>query len=914
MESFRGSRGGALQRRWSRALGAAGASLVFGVGAFGPLPALSAAISWAHMASPPSVAAQTHRVSFTFVPAEPGRGQSSQGDEGGFGSGGEDGDESSDITAYSAPIPMDSGPVVVGAEPPPQRRAMAPSEARMDWHVSNLPDDMQGYAPPQRPEVKAVRKERPALTMTDEQPQDEYAAQEALLSRRGGETQQVNDGFETRGHAKTTRRALTIADEVPQADDAQTAVRPHRPELWQYDADVVPSASGKSRRAVLTVTDEMPQFSADSRSGVRPHRPQDVLVYGDAAESGDARLSHGNMPSVQVLRNSADVSASLSGSVSAPSPALVPAIATPAIPEALPGTQDKFAQALSAKILSDEDSSPHIRTQESTTAAAPPPVLPSATVTRQENATVPMQASSEPVAQEAQMLPSAPAGDTFSEREVVARSERAASMRSSVSQHDRASSLTFPSAYDADADAVVVPAGMRSVSGGGMAPPIPQAAVVSSQNAYGSVPARGIIKASMPVASGAPLATPSFPGNARRIDATSMQVAQLQAAQSPAPVAQAVYAPARPLAAGDAKVYEVTDVAVDVNAESAARARDQALAKAQKTAFGQLIERLGGNPAAADTASAEVLAGLMQSFEVQNERASPSRYLGMFTIQFKPSAVRAWLDQNRVAYSDVKSGPVVVLPVYVNGGKPVLWEDRTRWRTAWENSSRDTGLVPVIVPNGELDDMSAVGTEDAAAGKPDPLKAIAAKYRAAGTAVVTLNGSFDHPAAGFSIQMQRVDAMGNAAAPETVPLPIQEVGRSGSDAMLALSVKKVRQQLEADWRLERSLASVGTATSAVSAVGIKGVAGDEDASQGVVIRLRAIAPVPSGGAWENLRHRMTNIPGLPRVDLLSLQSGAARVELGVSSSIEEVQAALLDRDIELRQDPIGGGWSLHALQ
>src|ERR1700722_13356422 len=47
----------------------------------------------------------------------------------------------------------------------------------------------------------------------------------------------------------------------------------------------------------------------------------------------------------------------------------------------------------------------------------------------------------------------------------------------------------------------------------------------------------------------------------------------------------------------DTMVYTVTDIAVDVTADSAAHARDQAVGEAQRAGFNQLLERLGVDPA-----------------------------------------------------------------------------------------------------------------------------------------------------------------------------------------------------------------------------------------------------------------------------------------------------------------------------
>ncbi|MER2519264.1 MAG: DUF2066 domain-containing protein [Bdellovibrionales bacterium] len=848
MESFCRFGFGALKRCEGRLLGVVGAALVLGAGMLGTHPAWGAALSWAHMASPPAFAELVHKVSFTFIPPEPEAGSRSSDDS-------DDDydivDESEDLAASSVSdsVSNDSGPVIVGATP---RQRSSDTDAIL----SDRRDPIQDA----KPSRGQSRRTHSSLTITDEPPPS-VGAPPAL---RSYQPDSRHSSVAEPAQTKKAHPALTITDEAPWSTEKQFAVRPHQPDL-QPDSSV---AQTKKAYPALTVTDEAPPL-ADAQPALRPHLlEQQQLVYGEAALQQE------------VLPSAARMAVPVRAASQAAAPSRV--FASP----------EPYAQALSAKILSEQE--------------APLPV----TVDRQFVQASSLQADivrQEPVSPPPAQARSASV-DSFSERIVVARSDRPSLIKEKapdVSENSSSfsvSSVTFPSA-----PVTVSPmAASRSVSGGGMMPSMRAPAAAMSQIV--SAQTAGVIKASMIMAAGSPPASPSTLsadslGSAGRQSVPSAQMAKVQP-----PVFSASQVPH-----GEAKVYEITDVVVDVKAESAARARDQALAKAQRIAFGQLLERLGSDVAAADTIGADALGELMQSFEVQNERASSIRYIGMFTIQFKPSAARAWLGQKKAAYSEERSGPMVILPVYVNGGRPMLWEERTRWRSAWESVARDSGLVPVIVPNGELDDISTVSTEEAVAAKSEALKALAAKYRAVGTAVVVLSGSFDHPGSGYSIQMQRVDAMGNAAPSEAVPLPVQEVGRSGSDAMLALAVKKVRQQLEADWRREHSLTSAGVTTASIPAVGVNGVVGDDDASQGVIVRLRAVVPVSSNATLENLRQRMVDVPGLTRVDVLSLQSDSARVELGLSGVIEDVQTALLERDIELRQDPIGGGWSLRGM-
>jgi hypothetical protein len=85
--------------------------------------------------------------------------------------------------------------------------------------------------------------------------------------------------------------------------------------------------------------------------------------------------------------------------------------------------------------------------------------------------------------------------------------------------------------------------------------------------------------------------------------------------------------------------FTVSDVGVDVTAESASKARDKAIMEAERAAYTQLCARLGV-PDGAEKLNDDEIAALVQSFEVQSERVSAVRYVGTFTILFNPTALK----------------------------------------------------------------------------------------------------------------------------------------------------------------------------------------------------------------------------------------------------------------------------------
>src|SRR5260221_3487060 len=165
-----------------------------------------------------------------------------------------------------------------------------------------------------------------------------------------------------------------------------------------------------------------------------------------------------------------------------------------------------------------------------------------------------------------------------------------------------------------------------------------------------------------------------------------------------------------PTSARAADPFTVTGVTVDATAATPTAARDAAVADGQRKAFRQLLERL---TAPADYARLPRLADrdivpLVTGFEVQEERASTVRYLATLTYSFRASAIRALLKGAGVAFAQTASRSVLLVPLLKPAtGAPLLWEDPNPWRRAWLDHPPTTGLVPVVVPTGEVEDVTS---------------------------------------------------------------------------------------------------------------------------------------------------------------------------------------------------------------
>ncbi len=324
--------------------------------------------------------------------------------------------------------------------------------------------------------------------------------------------------------------------------------------------------------------------------------------------------------------------------------------------------------------------------------------------------------------------------------------------------------------------------------------------------------------------------------------------------------------------------FTVRDVAVDVTAASAAAAREEAVAEAQKEALRRLVARLSGSTAGADRLDAS---RLVQGIEVQEERTSAVRYVARLAVRFSPPAVRQALTHASIPFAEAESRPVLVLPVATQGGDAVLWDVRTPWREAWEQAPLADQLVPVLVPFGDLADVADVTTAQAAAVDPAALSAIGRRYGAGSVAVVALPLHEDGaaPAGATTVTVTRV-RVGDTAPSEAVAVPVAD----GPDT-LGRAVRAVTERFDEDWRAETTVAP------------------------GAEASLLLTTNFADVGEWVEVRRRIAGVPLVSRANVLSLTRSAAELELHYRGDTQRLRSALAQRRLQLDAGA-GGAWTL----
>jgi len=152
----------------------------------------------------------------------------------------------------------------------------------------------------------------------------------------------------------------------------------------------------------------------------------------------------------------------------------------------------------------------------------------------------------------------------------------------------------------------------------------------------------------------------------------------------------------------DAGAFAISGIAVDVAAKDAIRARQGGWRLAQRKAWPQLWSRLTGAPAAnAPKLGDSALDAIVQAIEVEHEAAGPNRYIASLGVVFDRARASKYLGASARM---LRSSPMLLMPVLIDGGTRTAYEKRTVWLAAWARFRTDQSPVDYVRAGGTAAD------------------------------------------------------------------------------------------------------------------------------------------------------------------------------------------------------------------
>lgn len=328
-------------------------------------------------------------------------------------------------------------------------------------------------------------------------------------------------------------------------------------------------------------------------------------------------------------------------------------------------------------------------------------------------------------------------------------------------------------------------------------------------------------------------------------------------------------------------LFEVRGIAVDVTAQTAAAAREQALAKGAREAFWQLIDRLtlSSDRAKIGQVSDAQIETMIRDLSVAGEKYSSVRYLATLDFTFKEEEVRSLLGRRNVPYAVTQAKTLVVLPVLRSEGSLVLWEEPNPWFDAWRGLPGGQ-LVPVMVPLGDLTDVEIIGAEDAAVGEPQKIAEITTRYEASEALVPFAVLSTD--AATGASEVAVALTLYGAEGPRRGPTRRYAAGEGENvEQLLARAAEATMTEVQNQWKRE-NLVIAGNASMESVAVPITGL-----------------------NDWLTVRRRLERVQTIEKIDVVLLSRSLAVINIHHFGTAEQLGLALEQEDLILRQGAEG---------
>ena len=181
------------------------------------------------------------------------------------------------------------------------------------------------------------------------------------------------------------------------------------------------------------------------------------------------------------------------------------------------------------------------------------------------------------------------------------------------------------------------------------------------------------------------------------------------------------------------KSYVVENVRIDVTADNAVEAREQAFEVAQVKAYEKLAARFldADELKEFSTPSLSKISNLVQDFEVTNEKLSAVRYSGTYKISFRPHSLGAKktpaIQAERNLTPTVAKSKTLVFPVIQKDGNDFIWADGP-YRKAWLNIAQKNPNI--LIPIGDAQDRSAIRDHEALSYNYTQLERLINRYEA----------------------------------------------------------------------------------------------------------------------------------------------------------------------------------------
>ena len=170
--------------------------------------------------------------------------------------------------------------------------------------------------------------------------------------------------------------------------------------------------------------------------------------------------------------------------------------------------------------------------------------------------------------------------------------------------------------------------------------------------------------------------------------------------------------------------FGVTGISVDQTAQTAEDAQTEGMKQAAVTGFSRILSRLLRSQSAMDAFLAENDPDqFVDFFRIAEENSLEGRYIAVLDYCFDASRLRAAFREAGLAWAELKSPRILVLPVWLAPDGARAWQRDNDWLNGWRDAvALSDGLVDFTVLEPTILNERSLRAEDLAAAEPATLR------------------------------------------------------------------------------------------------------------------------------------------------------------------------------------------------
>jgi hypothetical protein len=255
-------------------------------------------------------------------------------------------------------------------------------------------------------------------------------------------------------------------------------------------------------------------------------------------------------------------------------------------------------------------------------------------------------------------------------------------------------------------------------------------------------------------------------------------------------------------------------------------------------------------------------------------------------VRFLPQKMQKLFGDYGIRVPTQQADPILVLPIFRGPDGNRLWEDNP-WRKAWIDLKGEQGIVPVIVPLGDLEDTQSLSVDDALRGDAVRLEALRKRY---GAPSLLLAQAQPAEGGGLHVYIEGETKLGRVTVnkvympEEGGAVPVETTAVTAFQAMLVKTYRDVAAKLAA----EEAARSANTTQS-----------------------LSVSVPFTSPREWNAIRSRILATPNVRGVDLSTLNADGAVIRLVFTRTVEELQMNMQAAGLNLAS--AGSAWIIQPM-